>query len=117
MSLDLTSSAEILIFMWLCECESYGNITEREFSTGLDKLGFSSKEDLEDRAANQLNLILNDFESSDFRKFFKFVFIFHREGMYKNVEFRMCASLLKMIFGDRFSIITNFLKYCQDREL
>jgi len=52
MSLDLTSSAEILVFMWLCECESYGNITEREFCTGLDKLGFASKEDLEDRAAN-----------------------------------------------------------------
>ncbi len=52
MSLDLTGSAEILVFMWLCECQTYGQISQLEFITGLDKLGASSMSDLTERAAN-----------------------------------------------------------------
>ena len=117
MNIDLLGSAEILVFMWLCECETYGQITEREFQTGFDKMGFSTMLDLQEKAANKLNMILKDPESSDFRKFFKFAFIFHREGMYKNVEFSTCKALLKMIFGEKFKTVLSFIKYCEERQL
>ena len=117
MSFDMAASAEILVFMWLCECKTYGEISEEEFLRGCEKLKVTDLQDLTDRATNDLSNQLRDHKNPDFKKFFKFVFIFHREGMYKNVEVETCSVLLKMMFGDKYKTIKLFISFCEAREL
>ena len=50
-------------------------------------------------------------EEGDFEKFYKYVFIYHRTGMYKNVEVETCKALLRMIFKDRYVTIDKFFEF------
>lgn len=114
---DLSSSAELLVFMWRCECEEYGQISWSEFRKGCSKLDVKDFTDFKSRIPNKLSAVLSDKKSSDFKAFYKFVFCFHREGGAKNVEVGTCHSLLNMIFSDNFPLLQKFILFTEEKAL
>ena len=46
-------------------------------------------------------------EHSEFKKFYKFVFQFSREGTHRTIEKDMVVALLQMVLGDRSNIHLN----------
>ena len=112
---DLASSAELLVFMWHCECEEYGQISFSEFRKGCNKLDVKDFTDFKSRIPKKLSAVLGDIRSSDFRAFYKFVFCFHREGGAKNVEVGTCHSLLNMIFSDNFPLLQKFIAFTEEK--
>ena len=86
LKIDMGADLDILVFMYYCDCEEYGQIPWSEFLKGCQKLQVADFNDFKKRVPKALKEPLSDVTRSDFRPFYKFVFKFHREGMNKNVE-------------------------------
>ena len=58
LKLDLTKSAEILVFMWNCQCEEYGQISNSEFQKGCETLGVKDFSDFKKQVPKKLRATL-----------------------------------------------------------
>ena len=117
MKLDLASSPEILAFMWHCNCEEYGRITQLEFKNAWIKLQIGSLDDLKKNVPKQLSKVYDNIRADHYRSFYRFVFTYHREGMMKSVKTELCISLFELLFSDKFPLLSKFVTFVNDKQL
>jgi len=109
--IDLDPSADIraLVMMWkLGAAAKPGEISSSEWNKGCESLNLSSVDDLK----KLLPALDTGFlDPSEFRKFFKFVFQFSREGTNKTIEKDMVVALLQMVLAGRNNLHLN--SFCE----
>ena len=110
------TDSEILVFMWLCDCKNYAEITREELKAGVAKVHVDSADKLKNRK-DYLTQYLKDKNSADFRNFFKFLFIYHREPGQKCVDVETGLLLMTMVLGKAFKLFEPFKKFVEEREV
>ncbi|GMH60796.1 hypothetical protein TrRE_jg2709 [Triparma retinervis] len=99
LDLDPTVDIRVLVlFFKLGANAKPGEISQAEWNRGCEELGLEKVEDFK-KLLPSLDTGFMDHE--DFRKFYKFVFQFSREGTNKTIEKDMVVALLQMVLCDR----------------
>eukprot|EP00357_Protocruzia_adherens_P013588 CAMPEP_0115045380 /NCGR_PEP_ID=MMETSP0216-20121206/48120_1 /TAXON_ID=223996 /ORGANISM="Protocruzia adherens, Strain Boccale" /LENGTH=236 /DNA_ID=CAMNT_0002428261 /DNA_START=45 /DNA_END=755 /DNA_ORIENTATION=+ len=107
---DPYSDVAVLAFLWKCETEKYGIITEAEFTRGMSYFGVSDINGLGSKI-KKIRDCVKDPHADSFREFHNFVFQISREGTFKQIESKLACALLNLILGSHFSLIEKFEEF------
>jgi len=109
LNLDPTSDIRVLVLMFKLGANAKpGEISQSEWNSGMSDLSCGSIEDVKSRLAGMDTGFM---EHSEFKKFYKFVFQFSREGTHRTIEKDMVTALLQMVLGDRNNVHLN--SFCE----
>jgi len=107
---DPSSDVRLLIFCWRLDAKKPAMILREEWCEGLARIRLESFE------AVKTCLLAQDpaaLDQRDFRAFFKFVFLFSREGTHRTIEKDLIAALLPIAICGRSAHTENFLKFLE----
>jgi hypothetical protein len=105
LELDPTADIRVLVLLYkLGAASKPGVCLASEWRAGMESMGASSVEDLKVRLAGMDTGFM---EHDEFKKFFRFVFQFSREGTHRTIEKDMVVALLQMVLGDRSNVHLN----------
>jgi hypothetical protein len=110
MSIDPSTDVRCLVMVWkLGSAAKPGAITKVEFIAGMRKLGTRDAKGL----VSCLPMFDPGFlEQQEFRDFYKFVFMFSREGTHKTIEKDMVADLMPIVLSSgRAPHLEKFLEF------
>jgi hypothetical protein len=121
MGIDPSSDVRCLVMVWkLGSAAKPGAVTKVEFVAGMRKLGKTDAKGL----ATCLPMFDPGFlEQQEFRDFYKFVFLFSREGTHKTIEKDLVADLMPIVLSSgRAPHLEQFLLFlrsdaCKDKRI
>ena len=108
LDMDPSSDVRLLALCWRLGAKKPSQVDREEFERGMEKLGC---DDLEKLKALVVTLDPAELDHRTFRDFFKFVFLFSREGTHRTLEKDIVDALLPIAIGDRSQHTTNFLTF------
>ncbi|KAK7242627.1 cullin binding protein [Aureococcus anophagefferens] len=92
LEIDPASDVRLLALLWRLGAKQPALILREEWAEGMAAIGCDSLEKLKAYAPR---------DGRAFRDFFKFVFLFSREGTHRTIEKDIVAALLPIAIGDR----------------
>ena len=110
LGIDPESDVRLLALCWKLGAKQPAMVLREEFAEGMERIGCDSLEKL---TALVLALDPASLERRAFREFFKFVFLFSREGTHRTIEKDIVAALLPIAIGDRSAHTAPFLAFLE----
>lgn len=108
LGMDPETDVRVLALCWKIGAKRPAQIDHVEWATGLETLQCDSFERLKELIPNP-----DEFDLPTFKRFFKFVFLFSREGTHKTIEKDLVAALLPIAIGGRSQHTTLFLQFLE----
>lgn len=108
LSLDAATDVRLLALCWRLGAKKPSQINSEEWESGMEKLGCDSVNKLE---ALIPTLDPNEFDRRQFRDFFRFVFLFSREGTHRTIERELVCALLPIAVCGRSPHLHLFLEF------
>eukprot|EP00831_Metopus_contortus_P052676 TRINITY_DN4422_c0_g1_i2.p1 TRINITY_DN4422_c0_g1~~TRINITY_DN4422_c0_g1_i2.p1 ORF type:complete len:262 (+),score=72.37 TRINITY_DN4422_c0_g1_i2:93-878(+) len=115
LELDIANDPEMLIFLFYCGSQNYGEITRKEFEEGLKKLGVSN-ESAWKGIKGKLTDVATGKNEAVFKEFHLFVFKYHmfKPGQ-KTLDIETGTTLIKIVLSKKLpEIIPKFLKFIEE---
>jgi len=106
MGIDPAADLSILVLAWLTEAATPMMITRGEFLKGMQKLECDRVEDLQPKLAAADPRLL---DHRGFRSFYRFVFMFQREGRRKTIEKDLVKAMLEQVLSSAH--LPQFLEF------
>lgn len=98
LSLDPQSDVRVLVLCWRMGAKKPSQIDSEEWESGAASLGVDSFDKLKDLIPS---LDPTELDRYQFRNFYKFVFLFSREGTHRTIEREVVSALLPIAICDR----------------
>ena len=111
LEIDPASDVRLLALLWRLGAKQPALILREEWAEGMVAIGCDSLEKLK---AFVVALEPYALEKRAFRDFFKFVFLFSREGTHRTIEKDIVAALLPIAIGDRSAHTASFLAFLEN---
>ena len=111
LGMDASSDVRLLALCWRLGAKKPAQIDQEEFEAGMERLGCDDVGKLQALVAT---LEPSELDHRTFRDFFKFVFLFSREGTHRTLEKDIVHALLPIAIGDRSCHTTAFLKFLDE---
>ena len=108
LEIDPETDMRLLAVLWKLGAKQPAMILREEWMEGMERIGCDTSEKLK-AAVVALDPAVLDRKS--FREFFRFVFLFSREGTHRTIEKEIVAALLPLAIGDRSSHVDSFLAF------
>eukprot|EP00633_Aureoumbra_lagunensis_P010429 CAMPEP_0197340922 /NCGR_PEP_ID=MMETSP0892-20130614/45946_1 /TAXON_ID=44058 ORGANISM="Aureoumbra lagunensis, Strain CCMP1510" /NCGR_SAMPLE_ID=MMETSP0892 /ASSEMBLY_ACC=CAM_ASM_000538 /LENGTH=228 /DNA_ID=CAMNT_0042845739 /DNA_START=13 /DNA_END=699 /DNA_ORIENTATION=- len=113
LGMEPSSDVRLLSLCWRLGAKRPGQLDKEEWIEGMEKLGIDSMSKLE---ALIPNLDPKDLDKRNFRDFFKFVFLFSREGTHRTLEKDIVRVLLPIAICDRSEHTVPFLEFLESSQ-
>lgn len=110
LEIDPETDMRLLVLMWRLGAKGPGAINRTEFEEGCESLGLDSVEKIK---ALMPSLDPGFLEHKVFREFFRFVFLFSREGTHRTIEKEIVIALLPMVIANRSQHLPRFLQFLE----
>ena len=113
LELDPSTDRRCLMLLWKLGAHSKpGQISQNEFTLGMTKLEIDTIEGLKDLIPS---LDTGFLMADEFKSFYKFSFLFSREGTHRTIEKDLTIALWQMILADRGNPhVSNFCKFLEE---
>lgn len=109
LGLDASEDVRALVLLWKLGARAKpGELAKAEFDSGMRSMGADSLEQLK-RSVPALDPGFMDHKT--FRDFYRFCFLFNREGTHKTLEKDLVVALLPLVMGNRSPFTTRFLDF------
>jgi len=112
-----TKDLFILFFCFRSECKKYGQISLDEFKKAISSFNVKTIKELKSKI-NEINKeIIYNFESQEFKNFYKFLFTFNEKKKKNMIDLDNVKLYFEILFYNKFPICKDFVYFLEKQNV